>query len=206
MFKFQPLILALSTMVLSISCGTPQPRDRSLPLPTQPINWTSVSYAEIKLSSPQLGLAPVITNITYTSPERGILELDTSGLTFSMPDDDTLSLGNIKVNRLRTNKLRICGANGTTKCNRSAIRVYTTDGFKHDETLNTLPVTMDNLLVGTGEANATVLDTYVISPTDWVVKKNDHTNIDYDLDIDMSNGGYGSYSMSLIIEVVLGYE
>ncbi len=205
MFKFQPLILALLTMVL-LSCGAPKKKPRTTSTIAESTEWKTVVMAVVRIGNPNLGLAPITTNITYAFPELDIFGLDTSGLAANLIDEDNLSLGNIKVNRLLMNKLRVCGPSGDIKCNRSAIRAYTISGFKHNTTMNTLPVRMDTKLIGEMESNATMLDSYNIANTDWILSRRDFVDLDYDINVDVSNAGYGGYEMDLVLEVALGYE
>lgn len=155
--------------------------------------------------------------VTYVQAENSTMTLNTTALVPSMSTDgNTLDLGSITISDLRANKLKICGAGGNEKCTSAIIRIYTqelvgfagiggfvnkTDGYGIDTYAG--KSTADTL-VGLTSTNAATVQSYTIPSSDNKINLSDFPSPTYLMEVDFSNGGAGSYEMTIIVELALG--
>jgi hypothetical protein len=174
----------------------------------KPIQWQVVGTAKLHIDTyPGLAaVTPVNTNITYTEPEQGTFTLDTSGVTVTSTDLDTLSLGTVLLDTVNINKLTVCGG-GSDKCTSALVRIYTTGthaGFINTSEGYGVPLLADTVEVGLNAAGAIALDTYTIPASDRKLRNNDFSDTSWDLEVDMSNAEFGDYELDIVIELLLG--
>lgn len=182
--------------------------------------YKRVDGATITISKKE-GKLSLTTNfdINYTSVEANVFDLDATGMVVTESEDgDTLDLGNLLINGLRKNKLKICGIGNDEKCNSAIIRIYTNDNYSG--TAGIVNTTYDYsggdlLATGTGgqsvagltDSNALTLAEYIIPANDRKLTKSDFIGagqlMDYALQIDFSNAGDGDYEISIEIELAV---
>lgn len=157
-----------------------------------------------------------LTAITYNNPATVVgFTLGSGSLTAGSFTGDILSFGNFAVTGLDDNKLKVCPAageanNGTVKCNKAKIRVYSATGSVDGVFNNTtdgyyIPMSVEGINVGVGVANAAYVQVYTIAANKNRLRASDLTaaNPNFPVTIDFSNGGAGSYTGTLVVEYVL---
>lgn len=156
------------------------------------------------------------TTVTYSSAEKGTLNLDVGSLTLvESLDENTLEFGSVTITKINVNKLKICGVGGDEKCTQAIIRIYstelpaflgmaglinTTDGYGVDVYSGVLTATEP---VGLDAINAAIVQSYTIPANDKKLTGDDFTDLTYVIEADFSNAGFGDYEMDLVIEVAV---
>lgn len=143
--------------------------------------------------------------ITVTVANNVQFTIDSSQ--FAIPANtaaDTLSFGSITVTTLRDNNLKVCGSNGTTQCSQAIIQAHTV-GSPGAGVWNTVdgfgaPLSSGGSVVGLGNTNAAILETYSIGSNTHVVHLNNFSTPTFSFSADFSNADVGSYSTTLVIE------
>ncbi len=199
-------LLAMAMLLVGCSCGPTNTNRRTNPTPK---HWTIVDAATIKVraSSSMYAVNPIDTNIQWTEPERGTFTLDCTAISVDDTNPDLLELGTCFVDKLRVNKLTICGVGGDTKCTVAMIRMYTTGahaGFINTTAGYGVPFMSDGNEIGLSDANANSLSSYPIPANRRRVNLNHFDDTSYDLSIDMSNAGIGDYELDVTIELLFG--
>jgi hypothetical protein len=212
--KYLLLILALYIS----GCGYfgPDYRDyRPKPeVPEVPYDeYIVIGKAIINISSEDsLSLAE---NITYVVANANVFTIDASGISTPVENGDILNVGNIDVSNMKVNNLNQCGG-GSDKCTSAIVRVYTTDvtgsegiaGFVNTDDGYGIDVTASESgglsgTAGLDVAGAVTVDSYTIPASDRKLTSADFGGVSYDIDVDFSNAGVGSYEMNLVIEIAV---
>jgi hypothetical protein len=134
---------------------------------------------------------------------------------FAVPasiEEGDVSFGEFSLNRLRDNKMRVCGASGNDRCVEAAIRVYTQGtpdaGFWNAEDAYGAPITSGGYDVGLDAASAAIVATYAIPAGKRVVKLKDFTGdnavpLAIPISVNFDDAGAGPYSSEFVVEYVL---
>lgn len=134
---------------------------------------------------------------------------DTTGFKIPTLTNDVLDFGLIKVTDLSDNNLAVCGVSGTTQCTKAVIRVYTSgvagSGLWNAAAGYGLPINVNfnstTTAVGLAAANAAIVQTATIAPTTHALRLAAFTPVpQYNVSIDFTNAGVGTYSTNLVIE------
>ncbi len=153
--------------------------------------------------------------VTVTVQNDSRFEVDASQ--FGAPETltyDSLSFGSLLITDFFNNDLRICGSNGRTKCGRLQIRMYTDQaggaGLYNGDHGYGLPVyakllgTATDLELGWTQAQSQVVQEVVIPASKNVVRVGDFALVpQYDIHIDFTNAGVGSYETEVVLESIL---
>jgi hypothetical protein len=147
----------------------------------------------------------VVTNAASSS-----MTLDKDSFIVPVITDQILDFGFLQLTDLKDNNLKVCGTNGNQKCNTALIRMYTTGvagaGLYNGADGYGAPIEAGQsslVSVGLGSANAAIMQSISIPSNKNVMKLSDFTNPKYNVKIDFSNAGAGSYSTTLVVEYVL---
>jgi hypothetical protein len=222
-------IIASFVLLALTGCGAAH-TTKALPAPAAldtPDASGAVIHAQltvpIKMGSSQLSLMNlfiprVYANVsidesitTYLSASTAF-SLDTSQ--FDVPLNPTPfevnDFGFLRVAVLKDNNINVCGDNGHTHCGTALIRAYTlgTDGAglwnSADHYGAPISAGQTQLLpVGLSILDSAILQDATISPAGHVVTLANFPNAKYDVQVDFSNAGTGTYSTTLVIEYVL---
>lgn len=153
-------------------------------------------------------------NVSYCSKEIGKISIDSSKIQ-PTESGDVLKIGTISISDLVVNKLKVCGVTHKEQCKHAVIRVYTEEleGFENIEGFVNVsdgygvPLYIQNgqgkYIVKLKEENSVVVQDHVIPPTQHKVKLSDFPNATYTLTSDFSNAGFGSYEVSVVVELSL---
>jgi hypothetical protein len=165
----------------------------------------SAESAESAVSSN--GISIVVNNAPST-----MSTLDTSLFIVPQITSDLLTFGSLRIQSLKDNNLKVCGPNANEKCTTALIRLYTTgtagpglwndaDGYGAPIMVGQDPAMMGE--VGLGSENAIIVQTASIPGTKNVLTTLDFPNAQYQVDVDFSNAGAGSYGTTLVVEYAL---
>ena len=126
---------------------------------------------------------------------------------------DLLSLGQLSISNYFENNLRVCGTSGREKCSRLQIRMYTAagegEGLYNEEHGYGLPIRAGLALesastVGSGPGAFSLIQEVTIPASKNVLRMSDFGSVPaYQVAIDFSNAGVGSYEANLVIEALL---
>lgn len=130
---------------------------------------------------------------------------------FVTPISDGLaSYGSLDVSTLSDNSLRVCGADGVTRCTDALLRVYTTgtagDGLWSQIEGVGLPITSGSLKVGKDPAGAAVVATKKIDANARVIKLSDFTTateLKVPFVVNFTDSAAGTYGTTLVVEYIL---
>lgn len=153
---------------------------------------------------------PVNIPVTVINAPNVKVTFDTSGFVVPAVSNQVLSFGTLKLTELMDNNLKVCGADGKTRCSGAAVRMYTTgvagsgvysaaDGWG-------APIVATNaagqsLRVGLGAENAAVVQSQSFANGKNVFRLSDFTSAsDYGVSADFTDAGAGDYSTTLVIE------
>ena len=200
------------------SCG-PQPEYISTRTTDTTVAYKRVEGTTITITKKEALQLTMDFDINYTSAEANVFNIDASGMIVTESEDGLiLDLGNIVIDNIRKNKLKICGVNNDEKCTSAIIRMYTNDNYDGISGLvNTTysysggdlvaGATDGTAMVGLTDSNALTLAEYTIPANDRKQTKSDFVGasqlMDYDLQIDFSNAGEGDYEISIEIELAV---
>lgn len=173
-----------------------------------------------------------VVSVTYSRPSATSFTLSTSSfMSGSYPNvsGDDLNMGNISINSLDDNTLRVCtgvGAPGN-KCNRLYIRVFTlgsniantitgVPGFINVDATPaygidvlagavTTPIGFNSNQNATSVVDAATVFTYTIPGNMNRVRLSNTGPITFPMKADLSNAGNGLYEMRLVVQYALGY-
>jgi|GEM_PF-1223445 len=145
-----------------------------------------------------------------------LAQCEIDGQNFNMPvvlEAERLSLGALVLSNYLDNDLRICGVTGRQKCSKLQIRLYTVEGEGQGLYNNVdaygLPIeaglsTAQPTVVGEGAQGAAVLQEVSIPANKNVLRLSDFSVAPvYQVAVDFSNAGRGSYAANLVIESLL---
>lgn len=145
-----------------------------------------------------------------------ISQLEIDDRDFYLPEAvsaDLLSLGQLSISNYFENNLRVCGTNGREKCSRLQIRMYTVagegEGLYNSEHGYGLPIRAGLALesavtVGSGPEGSCLVQELTIPSSKNVLRLSDFGSVPaYQVAIDFSNAGIGSYAANLVIEALL---
>ena len=127
---------------------------------------------------------------------------------------EPLSFGSLFLSDYFSNDLRVCGSSGRTKCGRLQIRLYTDGsggaGFYNEADSYGVPVyanlrgSENGVELGWGRAQSLILQEVVIPTSKNVLRLRDFAEEPrYDLSVDFSNAGVGSYQTEIVVESIL---
>ena len=176
-----------------------------------PVDWVvvdrvTVSVSTMSVPSGLFAVSPVNVDISWTEPERGNFDV-TCGISVDDTDPDNLALGTCNIDRIRVNKLKVCGPSNDTQCTIAAVRFYTVGahaGFINTDEGYGVPLSADGNVVGLTDSNATIVESYTIPASRRRVGNSQFPDRSYDLTTDMSNAGVGNYDVDIVIEFVMG--
>ena len=204
--------------ILLFSCG-PQPEYISTRTTDTTVAYKRVEGTTITITKKEALQLTMDFDINYTSAEANVFNIDASGMIVTESEDGLiLDLGNIVIDNIRKNKLKICGVNNDEKCTSAIIRMYTNDNYDGISGLvNTTysysggdlvaGATSGTTMVGLTDTSALTLAEYTIPANDRKLTKSDFVSasqlMDYDLQIDFSNAGEGDYEISIEIELAV---
>jgi len=168
--------------------------------------WHTVDTATIVVELQTAGplVFSLSETINYSAAVTSNVRADTSELITSPVEDEDaqlLSLGSYGLNRIRDNKLNDCGPGGNERCTEARIVMRTDAGFVHTTEGYTLPLSSGTTVISTTD---TELTTYTIPSSDRRLTQHDFGQIMFPLVVDMSNAGYGDYTVTITIEVQTG--
>jgi hypothetical protein len=148
--------------------------------------------------------------VTVTSASSASMSLSTTLFVVPPISTELLDFGFIQISGLNDNDLRVCGTNGNQKCGTASIRMYTTGtagaGLYNSTDGYGAPIQAGQstlATVGLGSANAATMQSISIASNKNVVKLSDFTNPKYNVKVDFSNAGAGSYSTTMVVEYIL---
>lgn len=224
--------ISVLLVVLGLISCAPSDNDSSSQL-TDPVNQTRadgyvpIGMAIVKVSTDQgfarlqksLSLLPqahaVTSQVSYVVAPNTAFTIDVSKLIPTM-NDTILDIGSLTVTALDANQLRVCGTNQNQKCSKAVIRIYTqplqawpsVEGFVNTSYGYGTPVTAGKTtadqVVGLGAANSALVQTYSIPNNLNRVRLNHFPSPTFKVASDFSNGGSGTYNMTLVVELALG--
>jgi hypothetical protein len=200
------LILTTALALTGCSCGTQRINKRS---PRQ-ITWVKVADASVKVSQPRGGpnaaVVPIPLDVDYVEPEKGVFTLETGFVSASEIDENTLSLGYLEVKKININKLDVCGLTEDQKCTDAVIVAYTTGavaGFVNADEGYGVPLKVDGGATGLTGSELQI-SSYTIPASDRKLTTDDMSDITFELEVDISNAGAGTYGADLVFELWLG--
>lgn len=142
--------------------------------------------------------------VSIVSSPSVTFNIDTSNFNAPAVITDLLDFGSLVVSDLRDNKLRICGANGKQKCTKAHLRIYTTSagaGLYNSEDGYGVPMYANSGEVGHTSNNALLMQTINIPHNKNVLSLSDFNPSPlFNITVDFSNAGAGSYSTTLVVE------
>jgi len=153
--------------------------------------------------------------VTVTVQNESRFEVDTSQ--FGLPESltaESLSFGSLLISDFFNNDIRICGANGRTKCGRLQIRMYTDQaggaGLYNGDDGYGLPVyaklagTATDLELGWTQAQSQLLQEVLIPASKNVLRVSDFALVPrYEIQVDFTNAGVGSFETEIVLESIL---
>lgn len=173
-----------------------------------------------------------VISVVYNNPGVSTFTLNTSSFmsgAFPSVSGDELNLGNISIQSLDDNTLRVCtgvGAPGN-KCNRAYIRVFTlgqnisgsitnTPGFINVDASPvygidvlagtiTTPIGYNSNSMASSVTNSAQVFSYTIPNNLNRLRLTNTGPVSFPVKADLSNAGSGQYEMRLVIQYALGY-
>lgn len=155
--------------------------------------------------------AGVNQDVTVVNSASSTLILDATAFITPAITDAMLDFGDLSITGLYDNDLDVC-VDGATHCGTAMIRIYTIgtaqEGLYNSAGGYGIPITAgevgDTLSnVGLDPGGAVVVQTISIPADKHVVSLASFVNPNYDVQIDFSNAGAGTYSTTLVVEYVL---
>jgi hypothetical protein len=155
------------------------------------------------------GSIPVSVTVTASTS----MTINSSSFAVPTLTSSLLSFGTLGISALSDNNLALCGNAGNQHCSNAMIRIYTTGqsgaglwnnagGYGAPITAGFVGGTMQT--VGLNEAGAAVLETYSIPTATNVMHLSNFTPVPtFQVNVDFSNAGVGSYQTTLVIEYAL---
>jgi hypothetical protein len=210
-------LLLMLTLYIS-GCGFFGPKYRDYrPKPDVPNipydEYKTIGKAIINISSD--GALNLVENVTYVVTDANVFLIDAAGIATPTENGDILNVGNLDITGLKVNRLKQCGG-GTDKCTSAIVRVYTTDvtgsegiaGFVNVTDGYGVDITASESgglsgIAGLTVSNSVIVDSYIIPTSDRKLTSADFGAVSYDIDVDFSNAGIGSYEMNLVIEIAV---
>ncbi len=168
---------------------------------------TDSESGSMKFRAAASGSVPVtVTNAALTD-----MSIDASAFVVPTISNAVLDFGTIALATLTDNDLKVCGAGGNQKCNTALLRMYTTGtakaGLYNAADDYGLPITATlttPLTVGLGVANAAIMQTLSLPANKRVVRKADFSPAPtYNMKIDFTDAGVGSFSTTIVLEYAL---
>ena len=153
-------------------------------------------------------------NQTVTTTEAASTTFALDNSLFSVPSAPTPfavnNFGYLQVTDLKDNNMDVCGTGGTTHCGTALIRMYTT-GTTAAGLWNTVdqfgaPITAGQTTlapIGLSVAGAAILQSIVIASNKHVGKLADFANPKYEVNVDFTNAGAGTYATTIVVEYAL---
>lgn len=142
----------------------------------------------------------VAAQVTFTLIDTNFVTPPASGIA---------SYGRLDISELRDNSLRVCGSNGTTRCTKAGLRVYSTGtpqkGLWNSVDTYGAPILTGAQEVGLDAAGSAVLQTISLG-AQGVVKLTDFSatgSVQIPISVNFSDAPAGSYSSTLVVEYYL---
>ena len=214
---FRTMLLGLVMIGLITACGK-TPNDNAQKNTQFDENMVVVrSRAVMELSANADGSATIraassgSVPVTVTNAALTDMSIDTSNFKVPTVSNALLDFGSIALSTLTDNNLSVCGAGGNKKCGTALLRMYTTGtakaGLYNAADDYGLPITATlttPLTVGLSVANAAILQTLTIPSNKHVVRKADFSPApSYDMKIDFTDAGVGSFTTTIVLEYAL---
>ena len=125
------------------------------------------------------------------------------------PATGIASYGRLDISELRDNSLRVCGTNGTTRCTKAGLRVYSS-GTPQKGLWNSIdsygaPIVTGAQEVGLDVAGSAVLQTITLG-TQGIVKLTDFSTtgtVQIPISVNFTDAPSGSYASTLVVEYYL---
>jgi hypothetical protein len=154
---------------------------------------------------------PTSVPISFVNAPNASMTVDTALFVApALPVFDSASYGSLKITTLKDNNLKVCGVGGNTKCGTALIRMYTTgtagaglynaaDGYGATISAG---LSTTRATVGLTSANSAVVQTYTIPANKNNIRETDFSPavMQYNVDVDFSNAGAGTYTTTLVVE------
>lgn len=151
------------------------------------------------------------TTVTYNNAAAVIFTVNTTNLVPGSFSGLNLNLGSFNITALKDNDTEVCGPLNDQQCANAYLRVYTTGslpGFvntSHSPQYSTpLYTSGESALVPMvlNSPGTNIKSVLGMAPTKHVVNLVDFVTTSYTVKTDFTNGGYGSYSATYVIEYV----
>lgn len=210
-------LFLLIAILFSYGCGTDVDNQRSSPKSPEEMDWKVIGKVYLTTQIDRNLALQQTEVVTYVSATTSQFSADPAGIVpVESVDGETLDLGSVTLDQLKVNDLDQCGVGNDEKCTSAVIRVYTTevtgfigiDGFVNTDQSYGVPVLAGEGTatesVGLTDTNAAFVDTYTIPANDRKLTTGDFNGVTYELEVDFTNGGAGSYEMNLVIELAVG--
>ena len=207
----------LFLVVFLVGCGTEYLNQRSDPKSPKDMNWKVIGQVFLKAEVDRFLALQQTEVITYVSATTNGFSADVSSIVLTeSANGEVLDLGSVTLDLLKVNQLNQCGVGNDEKCTSAIVRVYTTAVTGHngvagfvnkDESYGVSVLAGEGSAtesVGLTDANAAIVDTYTIPANDNKLTVGDFNGVTYELEVDFSNAGAGSYEMNLVIELAVG--
>jgi len=170
--------------------------------------WEIPVGSEPTLGRP--GLSAVENEQTVSGIVAAAVTFTLSNSNFSTPTaSGVASYGTLDVATLSDNNLRVCGADGKTKCTNALLRIYTNgttgSGLWSPIEEAGLPITSSDNTIGLNANHALVLKTVAIGDKPSITLSNFTSSTKYSIPISVNfiNAAAGDYSTTLVVEYVL---
>jgi hypothetical protein len=151
--------------------------------------------------------ASVNQPIAVTNAAASSMTLNNGAFVIPIITNQLLDFGYLELGTLMDNNLKVCGTNGNQKCTKGLIRIYTTGtssaGLYNSADDYGAPITAGQTTlttVGLNSVNSAVVQTITIPNNKNVLRQTDFPNPKYNVQVDFSNAGAGTYSTTLVVE------
>lgn len=204
----------LCVVLALLGCGPA--RYEIISPPKKPINnWKTLGKAVVTIGKADSYMLAENVSITYTSSIVTQFVLNVTTVVVGSEDESSyqLALGSFNIDKLRLNKLDVCGVGGNERCTAARIALYTQEligytgigGFVNIDEGYGVPILAEGVALGLGSGSAIGVETLDITST--AIKRITAASFSYTpytLTSDFSNAGAGNYEVDVVIELQLG--
>ncbi len=227
--RLMKTLFFFSTLLMASACGSkesnPAPAQNNLPEVGSSQNGVVIkSQALINLTTDAPSLAQHLfrafwsvayaasgsTTVTVVNAPNTTMTLDTSAWNPPTIKNAVLDFGYLTISSLFDNNLNVCGPSGNSKCKNAVVQIYSTGpagaGMWNSVDAYGAPITagLDSSTpssVNLNVANAATLETTPIAANLHVWSNTGFLPAPrYDVKVDFSNAGAGSYTTTLVIQ------
>lgn len=214
------LVGFLATAVLASGCGKIEDiANLKRPSSQRPDSVVVKSRAlmVVETDGAESGLVRISTTQPISVINDASVRMTVSNADFTLPvvDNSIKDFGFLEITELFDNNVRVCGDSGKEKCTRALFRVYTT-GIAGSGLYNTahgygVPLlaglTGSLLEVGLNTAGAVSVQSLDLPHNKNVVRLSDFSPAArYNVQVDFTNAGAGSFATTLVLEYGLSLE